>query len=183
MGARANKEPLPGESMPQTSLCTVISLAQTELLIPQVIIKGPGILPGLQAGREAQPEALEVAQEVAGILGRGGSVVPIPWADSQAEAQPEGCLGIPWEGENEGAQGHRTSPATSVAEGKTTGRQREGQSRKEGEGFLALPSSRFPRGEWEGSWDAQFPLPGCKAALPHSISPWSPHFPRHVGNS
>lgn len=85
--------------------------------------------------------------------------------------------GAGWEGDNEGPEGHRASQANNVAEGKTTGRQREGRGstgRKEKD-FWHSQAPNFPRGEQEGSWDTQFPLPECKAALHHSTPTASPH--------
>lgn len=173
-GARANKETSPGESMPQTSLCTVIPLAQTELLIPPGLTHDTGIL---QAGREGQPEALELAGSWAGPWGRAGSVVPILRAASQAGAEREGCLGILGHGGKGIMRDQRATEHHKAAVWlKGQPRADRGKDRQEGEGFLAFPSSQFPRGEREGSWDTQLPLPECKPALHHS-SPTAPAHP------
>lgn len=102
MGACANKEPLPGESMPQTSLCTVISLAQTELLIPQVRhIKGVGAPcdPPTPPGRQGSAargfgSGPGGGRELGRAFEKGRKCGSHLRADSQAEGERDGCLGI-----------------------------------------------------------------------------------------
>lgn len=80
--------------------------------------------------------------------------------------------GAGWEGDNEGPEGHRASQANNVAEGKTTGRQREGRGstgRKERD-FWHSQAPNFHVGSGKGagihSSRCQSAKQLCTTALP-----------------